>query len=78
MNEDTLTVQIMDSHERLLSLTKGGPERVFHREGIRMMPSFREKLSEAERADLIAYLVSLKGQDGPAGGTGRGRGGRGQ
>ena len=33
-------------------------------------------LTDAERADLIAYLVSLKG---PAnGGGGRGRGGRGQ
>ncbi len=78
VNEDTLTVQIVDSGERLVSLTKADlKEYSIVKESL--MPSFRDTLTDAERADLIAYLVSLKGQDGPAGnGGGRGRGGRGQ
>ena len=76
MNEDTLTVQIVDSKERLISLTKADLKE-YSIEKEPLMPSFKDKLSDAERADLIAYLVSLKGPDGPAGG-GRGRGGRGQ
>jgi putative heme-binding domain-containing protein len=75
INEDTLTVQIMDSSERLVSLTKDDLKEYAIDKDPRM-PSFRDKLTESERADLIAYLVSLKG---PAnGGGGRGRGGRGQ
>lgn len=75
LNEDTLTVQIIDSKERLLSLTKADLKEYAVEKDPRM-PSFRDKLTDSERADLIAYLVSLKG---PAnGGGGRGRGGRGQ
>ena len=75
LNEDTLTVQIIDSKERLLSLTKAELKEYTIEKDPRM-PSFRNKLTDAERADLIAYLVNLKG---PAnGGGGRGRGGRGQ
>jgi hypothetical protein len=29
------------------------------------MPSYRDKLTGAEVADLVAYLVSLKGQVNP-------------
>jgi putative heme-binding domain-containing protein len=80
MNEDTLTVQIIDSKERLLSLAKADlKEYTVEKEPL--MPSFRDKLTDAERADLIAYLASLKGEDGSgvdASGRGgvRGRGGR--
>ncbi len=27
------------------------------------MPSYKDKLTDAERADLIAYLVTLQGTD---------------
>ena len=76
LNEDTLTVQVMDSQERLLSLTKADlKEYTIEKEP--RMPSFRDKLTGADRADLIAYLVSLKGPANAGGGRG-GRGGRGQ
>jgi cytochrome c oxidase cbb3-type subunit III len=79
LNEDTLSVQIVDSKERLLSLTKADLKEYTIEKGP-MMPSYKDKLTDAERADLIAYLVGLKGEDGVAGegGRGRGRGGRGQ
>jgi putative heme-binding domain-containing protein len=79
INEDTLTVQIIDSKARLLSLTKGELKDYQIENGIRM-PSVKDTLTDAERADLIAYLMSLTAQDEPAGGRGgrRGRGGRGQ
>ena len=76
LNEDTLTVQIMDSKERLISLTKSELKE-YTTESDSRMPSYRDKLSDTERADLIAYLVSLKGPAGGGGGRG-GRGGRGQ
>ncbi len=75
MNEDTLTVQIVDSKERLRSLTKADLKE-YSIDKETLMPSYKDKLTDSERADLIAFLVSLKGPDG--GGTGRGRGGRGQ
>ncbi len=61
INEDTLTVQIMDSKERLISLTKADLKE-YSIEKDAGMPSFRDKLSDTEKADLIAYLVSLKGE----------------
>lgn len=61
INEDTLTVQIMDSKERLVSLTKADLKEYSIEKGPRM-PSYRDQLTDAERADLIAYLVSLKGE----------------
>ena len=77
LNEDTLTVQIMDSRERLVSLTKADLKE-YKIENGPLMPSFRDTLGESERADLIAYLVGLKSSDAPPGGGRGGRGGRGQ
>lgn len=78
LNEDTLTVQIIDSKERLLSLTKEDLKEYAIEKDPRM-PPYRDKLTDGERADLIAYLVSLKGPANGGGGGGRGgRGGRGQ
>lgn len=71
LNEDTLTVQIIDSRERLISLEKTDLKE-YSVEKEPRMPSFKDKLTDAERADLIAYLVSLKGEPGEI------RGGRGQ
>ncbi|HEY2013408.1 MAG TPA: c-type cytochrome [Bryobacteraceae bacterium] len=78
INEDTLTVQIMDSKEHLISLNKQDlKEYAIDKEP--RMPSYRDKLTAGERADLIAYMVSLKGPANGGGfGGGRGRGGRGQ
>ena len=63
LNEDTLTVQIIDSRERLISLEKSDLKE-YSVEKEPMMPSFKDRLTYAERADLISYLVSLKGEPG--------------
>jgi hypothetical protein len=65
MNEDTLTVQILDSKERLLSLSKADLRDYTIENGPRM-PSYKDQLTDTERADLISFLVSLKGEDAPA------------
>ena len=60
LNQDTFTVQLIDARERLLS---------FQRADLRdftavnsPMPSYKDKLTTPEMADLIVYLVSLKGK----------------
>jgi putative heme-binding domain-containing protein len=60
LNEDTYSVQLIDEQERLMSLTKADL-----REYIVIMtspmPSYATKLRAEEVADVVAYLVSLKG-----------------
>ncbi len=60
LNVDTFTLQMMDSQEKL---------RFFQKTDLREyspikkspMPSYKGKLSNQELADLVSYLVSLKG-----------------
>jgi putative heme-binding domain-containing protein len=60
LNEDTYTVQIIDEQENLRSLAKDDlRELVVETEPA--MPSYEERLTADELADVIAYLVSLKG-----------------
>jgi hypothetical protein len=60
LNIDSFTVQLLDSKERLLSFPKTSlQESAFIDKS--PMPSYRDKLTSQELADLIAYLVSLKG-----------------
>jgi putative heme-binding domain-containing protein len=60
LNEDTYTVQLIDEQERLVSLDKGSLREY---EVVRRasMPQYKDKLSDGELADLVAYLLSLKG-----------------
>jgi putative heme-binding domain-containing protein len=60
LNEDTHTVQIIDEHERLVSLEKSAL-RDYSVTNNAQMPSYEKVLSDDERADLVAYLLSLKG-----------------
>ena len=60
LNEDTFTVQLIDDKERLRSLVKADLKQ-YTIETRAAMPSFEEKLTADELADLIAYLTSLKG-----------------
>ena len=60
LNEDTYTVQVIDDQERLLSLTKADL-REYTILTASPMPSFRETFRDEELADLLAYLLSLKG-----------------
>ena len=64
LNQDTFTVQLMDNKERLLSFQRANLKE-FSPINTSAMPSFRDKLTTAERADLVAYLMSLKGISHP-------------
>jgi hypothetical protein len=60
VNEDTYSVQLLDSEERLLSLTKADlREYTVLKDS--PMPSYRNKLTAEEIADVLAYLLSLRG-----------------
>jgi putative heme-binding domain-containing protein len=60
LNQDSFTVQLLDTNERLVSLIKSNlKEHGFMKAS--PMPSYRDKLSAQEIADVVSYLVSLKG-----------------
>jgi len=61
LNEDTYTVQIIDDHEHLQSLQRSDI-RELTISTTSPMPSYKSTLSEGEIADVLAYLLSLKGQ----------------
>jgi mono/diheme cytochrome c family protein len=61
LNEDTFTVQLIDDKERLHSLEKSHI-RSLAVDTKSPMPVYAGKLSDAEIADVIAYLVTLRGQ----------------
>jgi putative heme-binding domain-containing protein len=60
LNEDSYSLQLIDSKEKLVSLQKADL-RQFEFLKNSPMPSFRDKLSGNELSDLVGYLVSLKG-----------------
>ena len=61
LNEDTYTIQIFDDRERLLSIDKADV-REFTIITTSPMPSYKDQLAPGELADLVAYLLSLKGR----------------
>src|SRR5262249_37287103 len=61
LNEDTYTVQLMDDQERLVSLTKADL-REFTVLTTSPMPSYKGRFSDDEIADVVAYLLTLKGR----------------
>jgi cytochrome c oxidase cbb3-type subunit III len=60
LNEDTFTVQLIDEQERLVSLVKA-ELREYELATTSPMPSVAKTLTPEETADLLAYLLSLKG-----------------
>jgi cytochrome c oxidase cbb3-type subunit III len=64
LNEDTYSVQLIDSQQKLVSLLKDelAQYEVIHDS---TMPSYEGKLSEAELDDLITYLASLQRKRNP-------------
>jgi putative heme-binding domain-containing protein len=60
LNEDTYTVQMMDEQGRLVSLAKTELQE-FTVLLESPMPAYRNRLTPGEVADLVAYLLSLKG-----------------
>jgi putative heme-binding domain-containing protein len=61
LNEDTYTVQLIDDHEQLLSLSKADL-REYTILTKSSMPPAKNVLSDQETSDVVAYLVSLKGK----------------
>ena len=59
LNHDTFTVQILDSKEQLRSFVKADMRE--HGFVGTPMPSYYGTLDPQERADVISYLMSLKG-----------------
>jgi putative heme-binding domain-containing protein len=62
LNEDTYTLQVIDDRERFHSLVKA-EVREFTVSKTSPMPSYRGTLSDEEIADVLAYLLLLKGQE---------------
>jgi cytochrome c oxidase cbb3-type subunit III len=61
LNEDTYTIQLIDAQEHLLSLLKSDV-REYTILKTSSMPSYKDQLNSQELADLVAYLVTLKGK----------------
>jgi putative heme-binding domain-containing protein len=60
LNHDTFTVQLLDAREQLRSFVKANL-REYNFVGGSSMQSYRSKVTPPELADLVRYLVSLKG-----------------
>ncbi len=59
LNEDKYSVQILDAKDRLVSVERRNlRESAIVEKGL--MPSYKDKLTSSELADLVSYLVSLK------------------
>ncbi len=59
LNEDKYSVQILDEKDRLISVERSKlRESAMVEKGL--MPSYKDKLTASELADLVSYLVSLK------------------
>jgi hypothetical protein len=63
LNHDTLTVQLLDSKEQLRSFVKADLKDYGF--APTPMPSYKGKLDAQETADVVSYLVSLKGRATP-------------
>jgi putative heme-binding domain-containing protein len=59
LNEDKYSVQILDAKDRLVSVERSTlRDWAIVEKGL--MPSYKDKLTSSELADLVSYLVSLK------------------
>ena len=61
LDEDTYTVQLRDLSGHLYSMWKSDLSQLHHDRSHTPMPSVKNKLSDNEVEDLIAYLLSLRG-----------------
>jgi len=59
MNEDTWTIQLLDSTKGLLSIDRHAVSR-FEFDKNSTMPAYRGKLSNTDVTDLVAWLCTLK------------------
>jgi putative heme-binding domain-containing protein len=61
LNEDTHTIQMIDRNERLISVSKSDVSG-YALLKTSPMPSYQGRLSAQEVADVVSYLLSLRGQ----------------
>ena len=62
VNEDSFTIQIRDSRNRIHSLRKADLTTLEKNTATSPMPSYRATLSASEMDDVVAYLASLRGE----------------
>jgi putative heme-binding domain-containing protein len=62
LNIDTFSIQLLDSSENLRSFSRSDL-REFAVLDKSSMPSYKDKLSPQELADVVSYLASLRGTD---------------
>jgi cytochrome c oxidase cbb3-type subunit 3 len=60
LNEDTHFIQVIDDKEHLVSISKSDLQE-YQLLKTSPMPSYKDKLSSQEIADVVSYLLSLKG-----------------
>ncbi|MGH9841835.1 MAG: c-type cytochrome [Blastocatellia bacterium] len=61
VNEDTFSIQLRDSANRIHSFFKSDLAELHKDWGRSQMPSYRDMLSKEELDDVVAFLVSLRG-----------------
>ena len=61
LNQDSFTVQVLDSKDEKLKSFSKSNLREYAFADKSPMPSYKDKLSTQELADVISYLGSLKG-----------------
>ena len=59
LNLDTFHVQVFDSTEKLANVSRADVREMTMTSP---MPSYRDKLTTQELADVVGYLMTLKGQ----------------
>ena len=60
LGEDSFTIQIRDYAGRLHSYWKRDLKEIVKDRGKSPMPAYKDKLTDSELQDLIAYLASLR------------------
>ena len=58
LNQDTFTLQMRDTNDKLVSFSKSDLKEFGFAPS--PMPSFKDKLTAQEIADVVRYLVSLR------------------
>ena len=61
LNEDKYAIQILDSHDHLVSVRRADLKEFSFTTDKSPMPSYKDKLNHQELSDLVSYLASLKG-----------------
>jgi putative heme-binding domain-containing protein len=70
LNEDTYTIQLITDQERLMSVSKSDLSD-YQVLTTSSMPSYKDKLSPQDIADVVSYLGSLRAAGAGRGGEGR-------